>query len=225
MTIDVNDNQLTNNNYLAALDIGSNSIHFVYAREIDNHLQVLHTEKYPVALAAGLTEDNILTEEAMDRALEVLSLLRETVTSFSDTNFRAVATYTLRQAKNADAFLAKAAKVFPFDIEIISGHEEARLIYQGVAHYHQQDGKKLVLDIGGGSTECVIGEEFNTHVLASLNMGCVSYSTTFFPEGNISSQGFDKAILSAKIKLESIVNVSNTVVGKVQLVLQARSKR
>lgn len=192
-------------NYIAALDIGSNSIHFVYGRIVDHQIQILHSEKYRVALAAGLNDENELSDEAMQRALDALLVLSETVQKLTPKNFRVVATFTLRQAKNTDVFLQKAAQVFPFDIEIISGHEEARLIYQGVAHYYQPKNKHLVIDIGGGSTECVIGEQYSTYVLASLEMGCISFTQKFFANGDINEQAFNHAILAAKQNFESIV--------------------
>lgn len=192
-------------NYLAALDIGSNSFHFVLARQIAEHLQIVHSEKYSVQLAQGLDENNVLSEEAITRGLETLTHLATTSNQIDPNNFRAVATFTLRQATNAAKFLRLAAKTFPFKIEIISGHEEARLIYQGVAHNHHSDVQQLVIDIGGGSTECIIGEAFNIKGLDSLNIGCVSYQKRFFPTGEISEHAFDNAILSAKHEIDAIV--------------------
>ena len=195
----------TPENYWAALDIGSNSFHFVYVRERDNQLQILHREKYEVQLALGLDEQNRLSEAAMQQGLEVLTQLALTTENLSSDSFRVVATYTLRTAINAKQFLKRAKQVFPFDIEIISGHEEARLIYQGVAHNHSSNEQRLVIDIGGGSTECIIGQQLNTSVLASVPMGCVSYQQQFFADGVISAQQFQMAIITAKIEMESMV--------------------
>ena len=193
-------------NNLAALDIGSNSFHFVLARVVDNNLQILHSEKYQVKLASGLDEDDILDQTAIDRGLQTLSDLAITAAKLNADNFRVVATYTLRQAKNARAFLQAAAEVFPFDIEIISGHEEARLIYQGVAHYSPPDEKRLVIDIGGGSTECVIGKNYDVLNLSSVNIGCVSFKRRFFSDDTITAQAFDRAILFARMEIEALVN-------------------
>ena len=193
-------------NYLAALDIGSNSFHFVFARLHNNNVQILHTEKYRVKLADGLNDNDELAQSAIARGVATLSKLATTTSKLTQENFRVVATYTLRQAKNAQDFLAAAGKVFPFNIEIISGHEEARLIYQGVAHYSEPHLKQLVIDIGGGSTECVIGQEQKVFTLASLNMGCVSFGQKYFFDKNIQAKYFKKAFLAAKREIESIVN-------------------
>ena len=146
-------------NYFAALDIGSNSFHFVLARQVSEQVQVLHSEKYKVKLASGLTKNNNLDNQAIMRGIATLASLCSSTSQLTEENFRAVATFTLRQANNADEFLKVAKQVFPFDIEVISGHEEARLIYQGVNAYSASAKQRLVIDIGGGSTECVIGHQ------------------------------------------------------------------
>jgi len=191
-------------NYIAALDMGSNSFHFVYARIQNNHLQILHKEKYQVQLAQGLNKNNNLDKKAIMRGINALEKLASTVQNLSRDNFRVVATYTLRQANNIDEFLNAAAKIFPFDIEVISGHEEARLIYQGVSYYTESSQQRLVIDIGGGSTECVIGIENNVKTLASLPMGCVNFQQKFFDQGDITKSQFKQAILAAKLEIESI---------------------
>ncbi|MGL1959307.1 MAG: Ppx/GppA family phosphatase [Colwellia sp.] len=198
------DKNIIPDNYIAALDIGSNSFHFVYGRVIDQHLQILHSEKYRVKLATGLDNDNNLSQSAIIRGIATLENLATTVQNLSPKNFRVVATFTLRQAKNYQVFLDAAQKVFPFPIEIISGHEEARLIYQGVVRNTPPSKQCLVLDIGGGSTECVIGKNYQTLVLDSLTMGCVNYTQTFFADGSITKKQFDKAIKSAKHQINSI---------------------
>jgi len=191
--------------YLAALDIGSNSFHFVLARQVEQQLQIVHSEKYRVQLAQGLDNENKLSAKAIKRGIAILESLAISTAQVQPANFRAVATFTLRQAKNATQFLKEASKVFPFDIEIISGHEEARLIYQGVAHNFYSENKRIVIDIGGGSTECIIGTGHNIETLASLTMGCVSYQQQFFSDGKISAKAFEHAINAAKYELDSIV--------------------
>lgn len=191
-------------NYIAALDMGSNSFHFVYARIQNNHLQILHKEKYQVQLAQGLNDHNKLNKKAIMRGINALEKLASTVQNLSRENFRVVATYTLRQASNIDEFLNAAAKVFPFDIEVISGHEEARLIYQGVSYYTDSSQQRLIIDIGGGSTECVIGIQNHVKTLASLPMGCVNFQQKFFSQGKITKSHFKRAILAAKLEIESI---------------------
>lgn len=192
-------------NYFGALDIGSNSFHFVFARLVDGNLQIVHSEKYQVKLADGLSEDNELNQEANDRGLKALRDLAPSISKLSAENFRAVATYTLRQATNARSFLDAAKQILPYDIEVISGHEEARLIYQGVAHYTTPDTTRLIIDIGGGSTECVIGENDATKTLTSLNVGCVSFQQQFFADGKITDKAFNRAILAVRQELEAHV--------------------
>ena len=122
---------------VAALDIGSNSFHLVVARIIAGSVQILHTVKQRVRLADGLDEKNVLSDEAIARGLSTLEVIAESIKDFEPDSVRTVATYTLRKAKNANRFIKAAKSVFPYPIEIISGAEEARLIYSGVAHTNQ----------------------------------------------------------------------------------------
>lgn len=193
-----------NDDCIAALDIGSNSFHFVLARIVDDHIQILHSEKHRVQLATGLNNKNILSQQAIERGLAALTVLAQSTRLLTAENFRIVATYTLRTAKNAHQFLTQAAKILPFDIEVISGHEEARLIYQGVSHYNTLDEQRLVLDIGGGSTECIIGKNNKIFTLDSMNMGCVSFANNYFPDTKIRKFSFEKAILHASLEIEAI---------------------
>jgi len=191
--------------YFAALDIGSNSFHYVLARKIGEQLQILHSEKYRVKLAQGLDDDDKLSEEAIYRGVKTLGNLASSAEHINKKNFRIVATHSLRKAKNIETFLQDAAKVFPFDIEIISGHEEARLIYQGLAYYNENNIQQLVIDIGGGSTECIIGKQQEIITLASLNIGCVSYAKNYFADGVISDNAFKEAIRAAKHEIDSLI--------------------
>ena len=202
----MNDTLNTPENCIAALDIGSNSFHFVLARIVDQNLQILHSEKYSVKLADGLDQENMLSKAAINRGLAVLSQLADMAEQLTTDNFRIVATYTLRKAKNAHQFLSQAQKILPFDIEVISGHEEARLIYQGVSHYVASDTKHLVLDIGGGSTECIVGKNNKITFLDSIDMGCVSFSRSYFPEGDISDTAFKHAVLHASLEIEAVAS-------------------
>ena len=189
---------------VAALDIGSNSFHLVVARIVAGSVQILHRVKQKVRLADGLNKDGTLSEEAIQRGLDTLEVIAESLQGFDATNVRVVATYTLRKATNAKEFLKAAKTVFPFPIEVIAGAEEARLIYQGVAHTNHQLGQRLVVDIGGGSTEFIIGESFEAKILRSLQMGCVSYTNRFFKSGELKPKHFDKAITCARQELEMI---------------------
>lgn len=191
---------------IAAVDLGSNSFHLVIARIIDGSLQLLHREKQRVLLADGLDDDLQLSDEAMDRGLLVLAQFANTLQGIPPSSVRVIATYTLRRAKNAATFLHRAKGIFPFPIEVISGQEEARFIYQGVAHFEHYAGTRLVMDIGGGSTEFAIGQDFQPLKLASRHMGCVSFAQRFFPKGKITAKRFEAAVIYAEQELEPIVN-------------------
>ncbi|WP_336768665.1 exopolyphosphatase [Pantoea endophytica] len=188
----------------AAIDLGSNSFHMVIARVVDGALQVLGRLKQRVHLADGLDAHNRLSEEAIERGLSCLALFAERLQGFSSANVTIVGTHTLRIASNAEEFLQRAAKVIPYPIEVISGNEEARLIFMGVEHTQPEKGRKLVIDIGGGSTELVIGEDFEPQLVESRRMGCVSFANLFFPKGEITPENFRRARLSAAQKLETM---------------------
>ncbi len=196
--------------YIAAVDLGSNSFHLVVARIVKGDIQLLHREKQKVQLAEGLNDDLVLSEEAIERGLNVLRQFADTLQPFAPQSVRVIATYTLRRAKNSATFLRRAKTLFPFPIEVISGQEEARFIYQGVAHFEHFNGRRLVLDIGGGSTEFALGEGSQPLRLSSRNMGCVSYGKSFFGQGNISRRRFNRAIIQAEQELEPIVNSFRT---------------
>ena len=188
----------------AAVDLGSNSFHMVIARVVDGAMQVLGRLKQRVHLADGLDSNNVLSEEAIERGLTCLALFAERLQGFSPANVTIVGTHTLRQAVNAEDFLQRAADVIPYPIEVISGHEEARLIFMGVEHTQPEKGRKLVIDIGGGSTELVIGEDFEPKLVESRRMGCVSFANLYFPGGTISKENFRRARLAAVQKLETL---------------------
>ncbi|KAB7667057.1 exopolyphosphatase [Plesiomonas shigelloides] len=189
---------------IAAIDLGSNSFHMVVARIVDGSLQILSRIKQRVHMADGLDTENHLSQEAMDRGLACLALFAERLQGFDEDNVRIVATHTLRRAVNAQQFLDQAAAVLPYPIELISGQEEARLIYLGVAHTQSETGRRLVVDIGGGSTEMVIGEGFDPIFAESRQMGCVSFAQRFFPAGKISAGAFRKACVAAQQKIENL---------------------
>lgn len=189
---------------VAALDIGSNSFHLVVARIMAGSVQILHRVKQKVRLADGLDKDYVLSNEAQQRGLEALETIVESLQGIEPENVRIVATYTLRKARNAKDFIKAVKLILPYPVEVISGAEEARLIYQGVAHTNYDDGQRLVVDIGGGSTEFIIGEGFDTKLLRSLQMGCVSYTQRFFKNGELTQKAFNKAITCAQQELELI---------------------
>lgn len=188
---------------IAALDLGSNSFHMVIAKQRHGELKIVETLGEKVQLAAGMSLEGKITEQAEQRALQCLERFGERIRYFKASDVQVVGTNALRVAKNRKAFTYKAQKVLGFPIEVISGREEARLIYLGVAHSMADDeGKRLVIDIGGGSTEFVIGERFETELLESLHMGCVSYRDRyFFDTEKVQSQEFDRAVLEASREL------------------------
>ena len=177
----------------AAVDLGSNSFHMVIARVVDGAMQIIGRLKQRVHLADGLDENSVLSEEAMTRGLNCLSLFAERLQGFSPSSVCIVGTHTLRQATNAAEFLKRAEKVIPYPIEIISGNEEARLIFMGVEHTQPERGRKLV-----------IGEDFEPRLVESRRMGCVSFSQAYFPGGTINKENFQRARLAAVQKLETL---------------------
>ncbi len=192
--------------FLAAVDLGSNSFRLQVAKVEGEQLYMLDGLREPVRLAAGLTDDNYLDEAAQQRALAALSRFAERLRDLPPEAVRAVGTNSLRVAKNSARFIADAEKVLGFPIEVIAGREEARLIYLGVAHGMPRSNEQvLVMDIGGGSTEFIIGRGYQPIKLESLYMGCVSFSKRFFPEGRITKQNMQRAELAARSELQSIV--------------------
>lgn len=189
---------------VVAIDLGSNSFHMIIARIVNGSLQILGRLKQRVHLADGLDADNKLNQEAMDRGLSCLALFAERLQGYPAENVRIVATHTLRIATNSQEFLRQAEAVIPFPIEIISGQEEARLIYLGIAHTQPEKNRRLIIDIGGGSTELVIGEGFDTLLADSRRMGCASFTNRFFPDHEISKKRFNNAQLAAEQLLENI---------------------
>ena len=191
---------------VAAIDLGSNSFHMVVARVVDQDLQLVSRHKQRVRLAAGLDAQKNLDNASIERGLECLAMFAERLQGFEECNVRIAATHTLRQANNAHIFLQRAREVLPFPIEIIPGVEEARLIYLGVAHTQPESDSKLVVDIGGGSTEIIIGKGFDPELINSKQMGCVSYTKLYFANGKLSRKNFAKATLAAEQRLESIAH-------------------
>jgi len=190
---------------IAAVDLGSNSFRLQVGRIVGNQIYPLDSLKEPVRLAAGLTPQRTLDGASQLRGLAALARFGERLRGFVPGAVRAVATNTLRVAKNAPQFLAQAEAALGFPIEVIAGREEARLIYLGVAHTVANPGnQQLVVDIGGGSTEFIIGRNFDPLQLESLYMGCVSYSLKHFPQGAVSKHAFKEAELAARKELQTI---------------------
>jgi len=191
---------------IAAVDLGSNSFHLAVARVVDGALTVVDRLRERVQLGAGLGPDKRIDAAAEARALEALSRFGERLQHTPTAAVRAVGTDTLRVAKNARAFTERAAAALGHPIEIISGPEEARLIYRGVVHdLPHEDGKRqLVIDIGGGSTEVILGVGLGHEHLTSLHIGCVSFTKRYFGDGRITRDRFKKAVIAARLELERL---------------------
>jgi exopolyphosphatase/guanosine-5'-triphosphate,3'-diphosphate pyrophosphatase len=190
---------------LAAVDLGSNSFHMVVARLSHGQLVILDRLREMVRLGAGLDDANRLDDEASARALRCLERFGQRLRAMQADSVRVVGTNALRRAKRKRWFLERARAALGHPIEIISGLEEARLIYSGVVHTSPMSpDKQLVIDIGGGSTEMVIGEGFNPLLLASLSVGCVGLSTLCFDDGRISQKRFDRARTAVQMELEPV---------------------
>lgn len=190
---------------VAAVDLGSNSFHMIVCSLKDGQLQTIDRLKEMVRLASGLDDKKFLDEETQQRALACLEKFGQRIRNFPPGSVRVVGTNTLRTAKNASVFLRKAEAALDQNIDIISGIEEARLIYQGVAHSLESNAKKrFVMDIGGGSTEYIIGKNDQPIRKRSLRMGCVSISNAFFKNGKISEKNFKQAVLYAEQQLEHL---------------------
>lgn len=190
---------------LAAIDMGSNSFHMVVARLVHGEIRTLEKMGEKVQLGAGLDELNHLTPEAQERGLACLSRFAQRLNGIPPESVQIVGTNALRVARNAQEFMDRAEEVLGYPVEIIAGREEARLIYLGVSHTLSDDsGRRLVIDIGGGSTEFIIGQRFEPQVLESLHMGCVSFRNRYFPDGKITRRQMDKAITHAELELLNI---------------------
>jgi exopolyphosphatase/guanosine-5'-triphosphate,3'-diphosphate pyrophosphatase len=168
-------------------------------------LRPIDTLRESVRLAAGLTDNKLLGNDAYQRGIAAIRRFGERIRGFDPANVRAVATNTLRVAKNAPHFIREAEEALGFPIEVIAGVEEARLIYIGAAHeVPAVQGNRLVVDIGGGSTELIIGKGYEPRLMESLYIGCVSHSLRFFPKGNIDSHAFKEAELAARREIQVI---------------------
>ena len=191
---------------LAAIDLGSNSFHLQIGRVVDDQIYLLDGLRDPVRLGAGLTRDRRIDRATQIKALDALSRFGERLRGFPKGAVRAVGTNALRVARNADQFLAEAESVMGYPVEVIFGKEEARLIYIGVAHSLTPSAEgRLVVDVGGGSTEFVIGTGLKPELMESVSMGCVSYSLKYFPEGVLDKQSFKRAELAAANEIERLV--------------------
>jgi len=194
---------MQNGNRLAAVDLGSNSFRLEIGRV--DHGEFRRTEyiKETVRQGGGLDENRNLTAEAMQDGWDCLARFGERLAGFSPGEVRAVATQTLREARNRDEFLSRANEILGFPINIISGREEARLIYQGVAHMlERSEERRMVIDIGGRSTELILGQGLTPTVMESFRVGSIAWSKRYFPDGQFSKRSFEVAEIAAKAVLD-----------------------
>ena len=199
---------MQNGTRLAAIDLGSNS----FRLEIGylDHGQIQRTEylKETVRQGNGLDENRYLSRQAMQRGWDCLARFGERLAGFRKSQVRAVATQTLREARNRDEFLARANDILGFPIDVISGREEARLIYQGVAHLlPQSQERRLVVDIGGRSTELILGQAYQAHAMESFRVGSVAWSMRYFAEGLFTAKAFETAEVAAQAVLDEALNI------------------
>lgn len=191
---------------VAAVDLGSNSFHMIIAYVADDQLHVLDRLREPVRLASGLDEHRELSRDARERALACLNRFGQRLRLLPEDRVRAVGTNTLRRIRSPDSFLESAERALGYPIQVIYGREEARLIYSGVTlDLGEAQPQRLVVDIGGGSTEIVIGNGRQPHLLESLSLGAISHTQTYFPDGIVSKSAWNKAVVDARLHLEPII--------------------
>jgi exopolyphosphatase/guanosine-5'-triphosphate,3'-diphosphate pyrophosphatase len=187
---------------VAAVDLGSNSFHLVVAREQGAELQVLDRLREPVRIAAGLDAEKKLSPAAQERALACLERFGQRLAGIPRRRVRIVGTNTLRRLKKSPEFIRAAEKALGHRIEVISGLEEARLVYAGVTHGLAGAPRRLVVDIGGGSTELIVGRGAEARLLESVALGCVTHTQRYFADGEITEKRMRKARIAARVELE-----------------------
>ncbi len=224
---------MQNGQLLAAIDLGSNSFRLEIGLFENDHIRRVEYLKETVRQGNGLDSDRMLSKEAMQRGWECLARFSERLSGFDPHFVRAVATQTMREAKNRDEFISHAEKILGFPIEVISGREEARLIYSGVVNLlPQSDEKRLVIDIGGRSTEIILGKGYKPQTMESYRVGSVKWSMKYFSDGQFSPSTFERAEVAAKAVLDEALSLypknswdlaygSSGTIGAVADVLQA----
>jgi exopolyphosphatase/guanosine-5'-triphosphate,3'-diphosphate pyrophosphatase len=198
---------MQNGTLLAAVDLGSNSFRLEIGRFDHGRIHRIEYLKETVRQGNGLDAERRLSQDAMQRGWDCLARFGERLAGFDKDQVRAVATQTLREAVNRDDFIKRGQKLLGFPIDVIAGREEARLIYQGVAHLlSHSDQRRLVVDIGGRSTEMILGQGLQAHILESYQVGSVAWSMRYFPEGKFTASAFEQAQIAAKAVLDETVN-------------------
>ncbi len=195
----------TSTEVIAAVDLGSNSFHMIVGELRHGQLIIIDRIRETVRLAEGLSDSGDLSVDARARAIECLSRFGERLRDMRAASVRAAGTSTIRRAREDSGFMADSESALGHPIEIISGIEEARLIYSGVAHsLPPHEGLRLVLDIGGGSTELILGQSAEPRALESVHLGCVSMTERFFPDGRITREAFARARVAARLELRPV---------------------
>lgn len=189
---------------IAAIDLGSNSFHLAVARVDKGEVRKVLSLSEKVQLGAGLDENNWLSNEVIERGVACLSRFGQYLDAVPKNNIRIVATNALRKAVNRRSFIDKVNGFLPVPVEVIAGREEARLIYLGVSHTNASSDRRLVIDIGGGSTEFIIGQGFDPIEIESLQMGCVAFTKKFFDDGKITEQAFNRTMNATETELLTI---------------------
>lgn len=203
-------NQTSLTRSYAAIDLGSNSFHMVVAEPEGHSIRIIDSLRVPVRLGAGLDAEKKLKPKTRDLAFDALGQFAERLRGVPLKQVRVVGTNTLRRAKDTTSFMEQANAVLGKRIEIISGREEARLIFSAVSHaMPDPESKRLVIDIGGGSTELIIGQGFKPALLESINMGCVSYTNNFISNKKITSADIKRASVEAQVELRPIARSYN----------------
>lgn len=193
---------------LAAVDLGSNSFHMVVARHVLGQLRIVDRLREPVRMATGLDAEGGLSTEAMSRALDCLARLGQRVRTLPDNRVRVIATNTVRQLRSPQSFLIPAETALGHRIEVVAGREEARLIYLGVAYGHPPGRRRrLVMDIGGGSTEFIIGQGHTPLQRESLQMGCIASTRRFFPQGRLSRKRWKEALTEVSAEFQQFASM------------------
>ncbi|MFZ2235859.1 MAG: Ppx/GppA phosphatase family protein [Dokdonella sp.] len=195
--------QINDGEIIAAVDLGSNSFHLVVARYQDGEFRVIDRLRDSVRMAMGLRTDRSLDQAHLDRALTTLARFGQRLSGLPHDHVHAVATNSVRQLARPQEFLLPAEQALGHPIEVVSGREEARLIYQGVAHsLPRGPQRRLVIDIGGGSTEFIIGQDFETLERESLQMGCVVSSLRYFADGKYTQKRWRQALTEIEVELQ-----------------------
>ena len=200
---------LQDGDQLAAVDMGSNSFHMVVARYQMGQLQLIDRLREPVRMADGLDRKGNLAADARQRALDCLERFGQRLSDIPAAQVRAVATNTVRRLSDPSTFLQDAEKALKNPIEVIAGREEARLVYLGIAHAQPpKDGaKRLVMDIGGGSTECIIGDGYDPLERESIQLGCVASTKRFFGNGKLSKKKYREALDEVASEFQQFASV------------------